>query len=432
MKINISKLGIYSCFFICLLYILMRPVLVSYVTPLFRYAFVLIMLCTAILSIFNKRVLTNIGMKEILLAVAFIIYAAANAYFFGGRELLGYTLDHYIFYMIPLLVIPYIVDKINWKSILYFVVGFGVVDAAVSIIEFITSTQMFPISGQENDVFMTISDYNIIRTYGLNGNYFVLAEILSVCGLAAFYLFKFDKSKFALISFIVISIGVFTTGSRGYYVSYIIGLLFLYLSTGKGFKKQQIYKVCFILVLITLAVYFLIGTDITTGIDFIDNILSRARLIFDWDSEIANVHRVEKWANAIQSWGNNILFGNGASCTEPRYSHYTSVTESGVLKRLVELGLVGTVLQYATMFVPLSAGVKRYRRSEKKDTLVIFFLSVIITFLVEDIVLQRYVSVEYTIILWTAISYIAYSKGPDAYRGKLITLDSSKKYRVNI
>ena len=269
MKINISKLGIYSCFFICLLYILMRPVLVSYVTPLFRYAFVLIMLCTAILSIFNKRVLTNIGMKEILLAVAFIIYAAANAYFFGGRELLGYTLDHYIFYMIPLLVIPYIVDKINWKSILYFVVGFGVVDAAVSIIEFITSTQMFPISGQENDVFMTISDYNIIRTYGLNGNYFVLAEILSVCGLAAFYLFKFDKSKFALISFIVISIGVFTTGSRGYYVSYIIGLLFLYLSTGKGFKKQQIYKVCFILVLITLAVYFLIGTDITTGIDYL-------------------------------------------------------------------------------------------------------------------------------------------------------------------
>lgn len=64
MRINISKLGIYSCFFVCLLYILMRPFLVSYVTPMYKYAFLLIMICTAFISILNTRTLTNIGLLE--------------------------------------------------------------------------------------------------------------------------------------------------------------------------------------------------------------------------------------------------------------------------------------------------------------------------------------------------------------------------------
>ena len=131
-------------------------------------------------------------------------------------------------------------------------------------------------------------------------------------------------------------------------------------------------------------------------------------MITDWTGDSSNSARIQHWLYALNEWQSSFLFGNGACCTDTRYSGFKAVTESGILKRLVELGLIGTILQYTTMFIPLLKGIKNIKlKVENEHTL--FFLSVIICFFVEDIVLQRYTALEYTIIIWTSLSMIAYS-----------------------
>ena len=105
-------------------------------------------------------------------------------------------------------------------------------------------------------------------------------------------------------------------------------------------------------------------------------------------------------------WKEAPFFGKGACFTDTRYSGFIAVTESGVLKRMVELGIVGTLLQYATMVPLLIKGIKRYKKT--KETRMLFFFAVLLAFFVEDFVLQRYTALEYTIITWTFLSYIAY------------------------
>ena len=103
------------------------------------------------------------------------------------------------------------------------------------------------------------------------------------------------------------------------------------------------------------------------------------------------------------------MTGHGACCTDLSYSGYISVTESGVLKRLVELGIIGTVLQYLTMITPIAHGIKKIR-SNKSNPTVLVAIGVLAAYFVEDCVLQRYTSPEYTMILWFSIAYIAYAK----------------------
>lgn len=409
-KINLNKLRFNSLLFVCLIYILMRPVLITYVTPAFKYVFILVLVSSFGLAMLHTSIIRLIGNVEIILIFMFYLYVVLNGLISGGVELLYYGVERYIFLSFPIFVIPFINDKINWRGVLKFLTVFGVVDALFSIYEFMTRVQIFPRANVLENITIQMSNYTIVRTYGLNGNYFLLAEILCVCGFAAYYLFKFEKNTKSLICLIIISIGVLTTGSRGYYISYVAGLLILFFSdaTHKHISYTQILKFLAVCLLVVFALWFLLGTNYTFGISEVDTILTRIRQIFMWTGEDANNARLAHWDWALGQWKNNFFFGNGVCCTDTRYSKYVSVTESGVLKRLVELGLVGTVLQYMTLLYPLVRGIKKYRKSTFKDPMAIFFLTIIISFFIEDLILQRYTEFEYTIILWCSIAYVAY------------------------
>ena len=110
---------------------------------------------------------------------------------------------------------------------------------------------------------------------------------------------------------------------------------------------------------------------------------------------------------SIDHWLEAVLFGHGACSTDIRFSGYIKVTESGVLKRLCELGFIGTVIQYITMIMPIKKGVKKFF-SDKLDSSSLPFIGTIVAFLIEDFVLERYTAPEYTVLLWTSIAYIAY------------------------
>lgn len=409
---NRKKIVFIILFGICLVYILMRPVLDVYISSSYKFIFIIILVMTAGIGFMSTQVRRKIGTNEIVLMILFYIYVIINAFVCGRTELLYLGIERYIFLTLPLFAMPIVYKRLNWQKLLKVLSIFGIIDAICSIIEFVTHRALFPAANVDSRVEMHMSSYHIVRTYGLNGNYFLLAEILSVCGLASFYLIRFKHERKWIIAFAIITIGVLSTGSRGYYVSYGVGLLIMYLSENNHMKvtRKQLYKFFVLVIIICMVLYFLIGTNILTGNEKVDQIVVRFRMIFNFTTEDGNIGRISKWKWAIQEWANNPLFGNGACCTDTRYSGYYMVTESGVLKRLVELGLVGTILQYTTMFIPLYKGIKKYLRNGRKDSIVVLCLSILACFLVEDTILQRYTGVEYTIILWALIEYIAYEQ----------------------
>lgn len=412
LKLNYSykKIWFYSLFFICFIYILMRPVLIAYITPAFKYLFILVLVLATVTAVTKKKIVNQIGFKELSFLALFYIYVLANGWYFGNTELLYYAWERYVFLTLPIFIIPFINIRINWKLVLGCLTVYGVIDSFLSMYEFITKTPLFPLANISENVSIQMSSYKIIRTYGLNGNYFLLAEILCVCGFAAYYLYKFEKKRIFFLGLIIISIGVLTTGSRGYYVSYAVGLFVLYFSEARyrSISPTQLLKIVVIILAVLLGLWFLLGTKYTFGIPSVDTILTRMRQIFAWTGEDANEARLLKWQWALEQWSHGFWFGNGACCTDTRFSGFISVTESGLLKRLVELGLAGTILQYCTIFYPLAKGINKYKKAVYKDPMVIFFLTVIISFLVEDLTLQRYTELEYTIILWCSIAYISY------------------------
>ena len=211
------------CFYVGMIYVLMRPFLLSYVSNYCKYGFMLIVLVGGMITFFNKKYVSIIGLKELMWLIASYVFILANAYLHGGLELFSMSVTAYVFYTFPILLMPLLLGKINWRNVIEFASAFGVVDAFISIIEFLSRQQMFPMSGVEGEVgTITKAGAYIVRTYGLQGSYFILAEVLCFCGFCAFYLMRFEKSKIHLAAWVIISVGILTTGSRGYYVSYLL------------------------------------------------------------------------------------------------------------------------------------------------------------------------------------------------------------------
>lgn len=395
--------------FICLIYILLRPFLNTYVTEYIKYIFILVMVYYAIKGSTNKKILKEIGYVEIFLYVLFMLYALLSSILVGGSELLVYSMERYVFYTIPLFVIPVIQHKLKWDNILIFLSWYGVVDSIISIIEFVIHRQLIPLEGVTHSVVQQFGD-NSIRTFGLNGDYFLLAELLCLCAFSSLYLFIRWYKKIDLLKFVLISFGIFTTGSRGYYVAYSVGLAIFYIlfNLNAGKPSQFIVKMGFAVSIIIMFLIFLFMTNIKTSISSIDTILDRTRSILDFSDNYANVERQQHWLYSINKWKTHPILGNGASITDMRYSGFEKVTESGFLKRLVELGIVGTILQYLTMIVPLIKGYKLFRgKKDFVNLMYIFFFSLIVTLATEDMVLQRYGEAEFTVVMWTSLAFIS-------------------------
>lgn len=172
-------------------------------------------------------------------------------------------------------------------------------------------------------------------------------------------------------------------------------------------KRMLIYIIIFFSVLTMVYIVFFSG--IITGIKNIDVVINRMRMLFDWKGDSANLNRIRIWRWAIEYWKEAPLIGHGACCTDLNYSGYISVTESGVLKRLVELGVIGTILQYLTIIAPIANGINKIRL-HKSNPQVLVAIGTLIAYFTEDCILQRYTSPEYTTILWFSIAYMTYAE----------------------
>lgn len=266
----------------------------------------------------------------------------------------SYALIEYVFYMFFLFAMCYIMSNIAFEKILSIYEIVGVIISLEAIWEFFSG----------NILFRTNLETQVIRrAYGLIGSPLTLGMALACIALIAIYRGMISDKKHYLVAMLSIG-GLFCTQSRGPLVGAAVGfvaMIFVYnFSINNNVKSpfvKGLIKAVIILLLLYEAIKWL--SDYT---EIANTIYQRIQTILIWDStESANYQRMEKWKYAWQLFKNNPMFGMGVSSTGSRATTGI-VLESGVLKKLVEMGITGFLLYYYMM---ISTAVKNVKMAVK-------------------------------------------------------------------
>ena len=138
--------------------------------------------------------------------------------------------------------------------------------------------------------------------------------------------------------------------------------------------------------------------DVKTGIDGIDTIIKRFGNTFN-SKESGNTARIMIWTYYLNEFIVSPYIGRGIAITSNlvtnNLSHFNglftiAVAESGLLTRLVETGLIGTVLYYVFIIKCAKNSFKRkvYANNRLLNLNNILVIGVLIIFFLEDIILQ--------------------------------------------
>lgn len=145
----------------------------------------------------------------------------------------------------------------------------------------------------------------------------------------------------------------------------------------------------FLLVIVVCTIAFLLLSDIQTGNSSIDYFLYRIRQIINWTGDAGNVGRLQIWNEAFNHFKISPVFGIGPSKTGSWGVESIGVTESGVLKHLCELGIIGFCLYYSIFFSIFYRGYKLYKKALSRNKLkIICFFGVITMVFINNITLQ--------------------------------------------
>ncbi len=152
-------------------------------------------------------------------------------------------------------------------------------------------------------------------------------------------------------------------------------------------------------------------------------ILRHTRSIADWVQDETNRDRLAAWSQAYQAWRVAPLWGQGlgttgvaAFRTQPRHAF---VTESQVLKSLVELGPLGLLALAYLWFQIARVGYRAYRQAEDPTyhALLLGILTSMLVVFVEGLVYQNLEVKQVNAYFWTLVGVLATLGGQVSRRG---------------
>lgn len=212
-----------------------------------------------------------------------------------------------------------------------------------SIYESIVGKYILP-----NSHFQFLDDGNI-RTAAFNGDMIALPVFLGISACYEFAHYLKDKKHIRLLMVAVFMIGLFVTHSRGPLVGTCLGLAIIYLldskrrARHKGINKKIIVRIFAIAALGALAFFVIVYSPILDNTP-LAYFAARVRTIFVWDNsngDHSNATRVYLWRYFWNMFLHNFMFGIGIGSTGTDLAVTIGSTESGLIKRLVELGFGG-------------------------------------------------------------------------------------------
>ena len=286
-----------------------------------------------------------------------------------------------------------------------FLYTIGIILAILSWYEYLTKSYIIGSFAKGGNYTTFLSGF---RAAVFSRSYLSHGVVLGFFSLVAYYLFICTGKKIYVVSTFLLFISILTTGSRGPLVSTFAALILAYIMNQYRVAKciDRIVAIWIIIAIIALTVWLFLNSTFTTGNESMDYFLYKIRNIINWTGDAGNVGRIVIWNKSIKLFQSNVWFGIGPSKTGSWGSGSLGVTESGVLKRLCELGITGFVLCYLFIGLQLRNSVRIYKQMEEKREM-IFLFSIVIMVLINDLTLQSTEEIMVSFILWFGLGGLA-------------------------
>lgn len=396
--------------FMMLVYGFMKMLFDKYVPYIFEITFIILIVFGTFLFFHKRRIKKSEGAIW-LLWILLLLYFFLNGWYAGNKSRFIRGLYEYDFYLLffpagifwATYFVPCIeryIEKINYL---------GAMLSALSVLEFIQKQSI--LSGMFTGTI--IGGDKVFRSTVFARSYLVFGIQMAVFSMFAFYLFLKSKNIRYLIFTLIDFVGILTTSSRGPLMASLICMVFMYLWLAEN--RQMTMRAIKLMIAIGLIMSALYIVGVYTNNSTILYFVSRIDTVFDWQHDAGNVGRLSRWSRTLTMWKSSPVFGIGVSSTGSwDLSQIVITTESGMLKRLVETGIVGFVLYYGYLTKIALYIIKRIRFCDtiyKQICKVTLCLASAI--FLEDVILQVTEEIVVSYLFWFFIA-IAYACVRDA------------------
>lgn len=400
MLIRIKKQEI--IFYFVMIYILLKYPLGLLFSNVIHRAVQIFIYLSFFYTIIIKRIYKKLSSTVVLFFISNYLYVIVQGLLYGNTQRFQIGIKTYVLYSLVFFVSMYLYRYIDIEKFISLFIGYGVLNSIVSILEFYTKKSV--ITGESLKHY--INGGVLVRTLGLNGNYFICAVILGLCSLFAFYRLQKKINFFNISTFFILIFGVLSTQSRGPLVGTVVALVYLYLVKGENnsYISKKIVRFIGIVIIISVFIIWVLNTDLDISNTTINTFLIRIRQIFDWRGETANVERIQRWNKALVWMSEKPLFGHGIGSTGSDVASM-GVTESGILQRIVDLGIVGTFFNIG-MIISVMCKYKKDSKIKNINPYCKIFSAAILLIIVEDFILQIFASMDIMLLFWIFMGFL--------------------------
>lgn len=322
----------------------------------------------------------------VLLFGALCVYVIVNSLLQNTSQQLIRAIYEYCFYALMFFGIAYYIEKSDLYKCCKTINLWGLFLSLLSWYEYITRSYILP-----NNFIVTIYSAGGFRASVFTRSYLSHGMVLGFFAFVALYLFVISKNIKYLFSSVFAFVSILTTSSRGPLVSTAISCILFYIINSyrinKAIEKKFLIWISVIFVSI-IGIAFLKSSFIT-GNETIDYFLYRTRQIINWTGDAGNAGRLKIWTFSINLFKNSPVFGIGPSHTGSWGAGSIGVTESGYLKHLCELGIIGFVIFYLFILSIIKYGLNKYKKlnKEEKGKMILYF-SLVVLVMMNNLIVQ--------------------------------------------
>nr|WP_300324897.1 O-antigen ligase family protein [uncultured Anaerostipes sp.] len=355
--------------------------------------------------------------RNLLIVLGFTIYGiyiVLNGKILSNEAQFSQGMLEYILYTFYFLSSYYYIKKGKIKENAF--KGFIYLGSGLSLLalyEYISRTSLIP--DDTYSVYYFEGGYSSFRARVFCESPLTFCMMLGILFLFSTYLIIIKKNKQMSIPTILLLVGMFCTGSRGPLIGTLCGAVTIICLTWRAEpltrKRAEKFLIGFWIAIAAVMIIAVAGEAgmIHTGITSIDNIIKRFSSSFDFTNEWGNVARLRIWTRYIEIFKQHFWIGIGIAQTSSTVLTNTlTVTESGLLKRLVETGFLGTILYLALVCLPIIMIVCKKSSDHHTEDYKKLAIGLFVAVGIEDIVLQLFADVMSMYVFWSFIAMAYY------------------------